>query len=237
MYQRVFIITGIIAILLSVACSRRPSDVPDEEEMASLLADMHKAEMYISTDQTYAMNDSMRLVLRQSVLANHNINEPQFQNALDWYGHNIDLFGDVYDRTEEIVKQEAAKGSAAVTQAAKTDNSQLWFGPTRAALSRQRGETHLTFEIQGKELGEADRLEWTFTVPAMPGRVTAFIGVDYSDGSNTYSSQTFNIPGLQRINITPEKNRGSVVRVFGQSTFFPNRDETLLVDSISLRKL
>lgn len=240
---RGIIIFTVAVVLLITSCSRRPSDVPDEDEMASLLADMHKAEAYASTDPAYAMNDSMRMVLRQGVLVDHGMDEKGFEKSLDWYGHNIDLLGDVYERTEEILKAEAEKGTP-VTDKDKgekeknKDKNNLWNGSARASLSRRVGDTHLRFDIKGEEVKDASRLEWTFTVPAMPGRVTAFMGVDYADGTYSYEAATFNLPGLQRMEISPYRNRGKILRVFGQTTFIPyGKDEILLVDSITLKKL
>lgn len=221
-----------LLMLASVACGRRPSDVIADDEMASLLADMYKAEAYVSSDPDYALNDSMRMVLRASVLAEHDATEADFSRSLDWYGHNIDRLGDIYEEVEAQLEKEAAAPASGGGEA--TSKESLWKGETRVALSPYKGTNRISFEIEGKQLGKNDNeIVWEFTAPVLPGRFTTFIGADYTDGTIDYRSATTNNKGAVQL-ILPFKDGKKPLRIFGQATYIPVHRETVFADSIRL---
>ncbi|MDE6146021.1 MAG: DUF4296 domain-containing protein, partial [Muribaculaceae bacterium] len=66
----------LVAALFAGACSRKPDPVLGEEKMARLIADLELADAYASEQRLRKFdNDSIRLALRESVLAKHNVNE------------------------------------------------------------------------------------------------------------------------------------------------------------------
>lgn len=216
----------------ATSCGRRPSDVLPDDEMAALLADMYKAEAYVSSDPDYALNDSMRIVLRQTVLAEHHATEADFNRSLDWYGHNIDRLGDIYEEVETRLDNEAKAPSGGEKD--KGSKPTLWEGETRVALTPYRGINRFSFDIDGKRLGKTDsEIVWEFTLPVLPGRIATFIGADYSDGTGDYRAVTATMRGDVQITL-PLKQGRRPVRVFGQATYIPVQRETVFVDSIRL---
>lgn len=230
------------ALALSVAafcvcsCGTRPSGVPAEDEMASLLTDMYKAEAYASTDPDYAVNDSMRRVLRQSVLADHNMNEQSFNRFLDWYGHNIDRLGDIYDDVADRLEKEATG-----TDSRRNDDGRdgkgavhnLWDGQRRVALSPFHARQRIDFELDASHVKQGEQIVWDFTVPVLPGRITAFVGADYTDGTFNSAEQTFTHRGTSQLILTLMPGK-TPRRIFGQATYRAIHRETIFIDSIRL---
>lgn len=222
-------------MLIASACGRRPSDVLSEDDMTALLVDLYKAEAYVATDPDYSRSDSMRIVLRQSVLADHHATEADFNRSLDWYGHNIDRLGEIYDEVETRLENEAQNPEA--IKGKKKDGAaseSLWSGANRIALSPYRDRDRFSFDIESGRLKTGDtEIVWEFTVPVLPGRITTFMGADYADGTYVYTSKTLNNKGATQIllSLTPGKK---VKRVFGQATYIPVHRETIFVDSIRL---
>lgn len=224
---------GTLVLVLSaswtiVSCGRRPSDVLSGDKMADLLTDMYKAEAYASSDPRYATNDSMKKVLRQGVLQDHKTTEQQFTHSLDWYGHNIDLLDEVYEKVEKNLAEEAANPPRLDGNAGS-----LWSGLTRVALSPHSTE-QFTFDLEGSKIPSGNNeVVWEFTAPLLPGRISAFIGTDYTDGTFSYASKTFNNPGHFNLTLSiPDGKKPQ--RVFGQATYVPIKKETVFVDSIRL---
>ena len=219
-------------LLVSAACGRRPSDVLSDEDMTSLLADMYIAEAYVSTDPQYSLNDSMKKVLRQGVLAQHHTTEKEFETSLDWYGHNMDRLGEIYEEVEKRIEAES-KSPGKDEKNGSSSSSELWTGPTRAALS-SRSTDRIRFDIEGGKIKKGDsEVEWEFSAPVLPGRISAFMAVDYSDGTFSHTAKTFVQPGNLQIilKLSPEKKPA---RVYGQALYIPAYRETAFLDSIRL---
>lgn len=230
-----YIMTLVVIFVTMGGCGTRPSDVPDDQEMISLLTDMYKAEAYASTDPVYAMSDSMRRVLRESVLNEHNLDEAGFNRSLDWYGHNMDKLGDIYEEVSLQLKEDATGTTSHTVSGGDVKNApdNLWQGNSRISLSPARGRQHFRFELSNRQLKQGEQIVWEFTTPLLPGRISTFIGVDYKDGSFGYTSQTYHMPGTSQLILTLDADK-EPERVFGQSTYIPVSKEIVFVDSIRL---
>ena len=57
----------LIIILALASCSKVPGGVIEPEEMAQLMADVHTGEAMLEMNRQDYPNDSMKLVLRQSI--------------------------------------------------------------------------------------------------------------------------------------------------------------------------
>lgn len=230
-----FTVLSSLASVMLAGCGTRPSDVPDEQEMVSLLSDMHTAEAYASADPEYAMNDSMRRTLRESVLRDHHMTEEGFNRSLDWYGHNIDRLGEVYEEVSVRLKEEATGTTSHTVAGGDTKNApdNLWPGNSRLALYPSRGRRGFQFELSGDRIKKGEQIVWEFTAPVLPGRITVFMGVDYADGSVAYTSNSFHTAGTSQIILSLDADK-EPRRVFGQSNYLPVYKETVFVDSIRL---
>ncbi len=231
-FKRYMAAAGAVCLLAGslAGCGRRPSDVLPDEALTALLVDMYKAEAYASSDPVYSFNDSMRMVLRQGVLADHHTDEATFNRSLDWYGRNIDRMGDIYEEVNDRLEKE---GTTSVRSPQSTPGASLWEGSARLTLNPSNARNRFAFDIPGSRLNNPkdNEIVWEFTTPVLPGRITTFVGADYSDGTYSYSSRTFNTPGTASVTLTLEPGK-KLLRVFGQSTYIPVHRETVFVDSI-----
>ena len=69
-------ITIILMLLLS-ACSRTPDNVLSKKQMADIIFDIHRGESIIDLNAREYATDSARQLMKQSVLARHNISPKQ----------------------------------------------------------------------------------------------------------------------------------------------------------------
>ena len=92
-------------ILLLSACKKVPDYVISENDMAELLADIHEANAVIEINPAAYNNDSLKKELKQSVFIRHNTTQEQFDTSLLWYGHNLDIYTEVYDNVIEILEE------------------------------------------------------------------------------------------------------------------------------------
>lgn len=113
----------IIALLLAVtaACSRRPSMVLSEEDMAQLMADVHEAEGVIDQNYNAYREDSAKLRLRQAVYVKHGVTQAEVDSSLAWYGYNIEKYAKVYDRVLEILDKRLKNVRSQAGEASKPE--------------------------------------------------------------------------------------------------------------------
>ncbi len=94
-------------------CRRVPDGVIPPEDMAVIMADTYMGEGVVDMNNSVFPNDSSRMVLKQSIYASHCVSREQVDTSFVWYGHHIEEYIKVLDRTEEILKER--QHSLAVT--------------------------------------------------------------------------------------------------------------------------
>lgn len=86
------IVPAIIALILATSCSHSSRNVIPQEQMARLMADLSYADAMIGSQyQSTYSSDSLRKLLKQSVLAKHGVSQSELDSAMIWYGHNLSL--------------------------------------------------------------------------------------------------------------------------------------------------
>ncbi|MDE6826066.1 MAG: DUF4296 domain-containing protein, partial [Paramuribaculum sp.] len=86
----VILLTALSAV--AGGCNPAPDGVLSPDEMAEVLADIHIGESVSETERRVFNNDSIRRVLKQSILMKHGLNSETFDSSLMWYGQHIDLY-------------------------------------------------------------------------------------------------------------------------------------------------
>ena len=101
------------AALLS-SCSKTPKGVIPEKDMAVLLADMAEGDAVVELNRSDYGSDESRKALKQSILIKNGYTQADFDKSLMWYGHNLDIYGDVYDDVVSILedRQRDARNEA-----------------------------------------------------------------------------------------------------------------------------
>lgn len=207
-----------LLLALLVGCNRPPKPVLKQEAMAHLLVDLELADAY-STDQrlgTFAP-DSMRLALRQSVLAKHHVNEATLDTSLRWYGRNLPLLLKVYDRMDSILadslrvitrQEQLARAEAA------GDTARLW--PREPSIMLSHSREFISFSLPVDSTWErGDVVQWSVSLHNLrkqSARMT--LAVNYADRAATTEllSTLLNPRDGNRLQVTIQLDRQKSAR-------------------------
>lgn len=89
---------ALLATTLLAACSKVPDGILSEKKMQSVLTDMLLAEAMVNVDYNTYKSDTMKLALYESVFRKHDITQAVYDSSLVWYGRNLDIYMEVYNR-------------------------------------------------------------------------------------------------------------------------------------------
>ncbi len=231
----------LLAGLCLGACSRTPEGVLSTEELASLLCDLQITEAYYAVEGVPGVgragleeNDSVKKVLRQSVLARHGVSQPQFETTLDWYGRNLDRYEDVCERSMQLIEERKQTLAAASRKGESEAAASLWNGPLSLRMSGTTGRDMACFSITGEGIGKGDRLEWSFGTTALTAPIDVVMAVDYSDGSTSVRTHRVTGEGRQRLPLQTDSAL-TPLRLYGYLRV--SQHSPLLLDSIALKNL
>lgn len=232
--------------LLVVACNDVPDHIIQPEQMAGLLADMHKAECVVEANSGTFPTDSTKRALRQSVFARHGFTSEQVDSSMKWYGYHMEKYVEVYDRTLEILNDELAKaeqvagsslaGTSAGSMAMEGDSVDVWMGVrTRRFAPNQPGDV-ITFSLSGDpnwENGDVYRMKAKLLSNHHNARFT--MAVNYTDGTIDYMSTPFVGDGWHEMRFALDSAK--VARGISGVLHYPvGKGDIAFIDSISLTR-
>ena len=194
-------------ILLGVAgaCDRTPDYVLKKKQMVDLLTDIHKAEGVVDLNRTRYGSDSMRKVMKQSVLLRHGVTQEQFDTSMVWYGHNIEKYIEVYDdviaRLEsEVAEVDADQGGARVDMAVVGDSADAWPESRMHRYFYGQPDAMVRFNLRRDENWETgDIYTWRFYKSNMQSPLYYAIAAQYTDGTSDYMTGTTTGQGWSEI--------------------------------------
>lgn len=230
-----------ITLLLALSsCSKTPDYVISESDMAELIADIHEADAVITFEKDSYSTDSAKMALRNSVFSRHGITEEQFDTSLVWYGHNLDIYSEVYEEAIDILKERQKEIIAEAKEAGERmtlsgDSVDIWTSGRHTIFDRKRvGDyAQLSFSINADENNRAgDRYEWRFILYALDGG-DALIGVDYSDGSSEYHTQKVKPEETTKMTLQSDSTL-HVSRIYGYLLYTMKDEDAVFADSIML---
>lgn len=100
-------ITLIFCALLTIVCSScndiRPSYVPDNEEMASLLYDIHIMESIV---KTRSIDKKTKASIYNQILQEHHLTPNDFDSCLAWFSNNKKEYKNVYNIVKLALEDE-----------------------------------------------------------------------------------------------------------------------------------
>ncbi len=242
MRRSLYMLITLLGVLLMVACSKTPSGIIPPDKMADLLADIHRGDAVVDIQSRKFRDDSTRRLLKQSILAKHGVTGQEFDTSLVWYGNNMPLYVEVYDkvveRLESDLKQARVEGPVMAAgeqrRALDGDTVDVWIGSRSARISRQGASDFITFMITSDrtwEPGDSYHLSSYFTGSHSNSRHT--IVVEYNDGSAEYVFDTPTGDGFHQTDIYLDPDK-TASRVYGSIHYNPAAGETVFVDSLSL---
>ncbi len=140
--------------LMTISCRRTPSGVISPDDMSALLADMHVAESVVDLNNSEYSSDSMKRVLKESVLEHHGVTQAEFDTSLVWYGHHLDMYIKVYDDVIARLEARNSELGTAIMQSAITmagDSVDVWPGLRYAIFDNRSLSRYVTFDIERDE--------------------------------------------------------------------------------------
>ena len=232
----------IFLMIVSLAsCSKTPDYVISENDMAMLLADIHEADAVVTFDKQHYKEDSTKEVLRESIFAKHGVSEEQFDTSLIWYGHNLDVYTEVYDNVVKILKDRQkriiaeAKG-AGEKMTLSGDSVDIWASTPHIIFDRKRlgKDAQIAFSLPADNNSKAgDRYEWRFILYNATKEGNALIAVDYDDGSSEYHSQNIKPDETAKLTLQSDSTL-NVTRVYGYLIYKMEEEDAVFTDSIML---
>lgn len=243
-----FVIIALVA--LAVGCSKTPDGIVNEKDMARLMADMYKAEVIYEDNEGKYNNDSLKLALRESVLAKHNVSPAQFDTTLIWYAHNLEVYNEVYDDVVKILdeeKRELAKSdfTGVADMASSVSPSvprYMALGDTADVWGRNRtwimlpgfADNIITFDnAPDKDVKKGDKYELAFKTTNLRRSMRVFLGIDYKDGSTAYTYRTASNDGWTHCRLQCDTTR-EVKRIYGYMMYKSSPSHIAYVDSVEL---
>lgn len=208
--------------------------------MADLLVDVYKGEAFIEASSGSYASDSMRKLVKQSVLLAHGVTQQQFDSSLMWYGKHIEDYVEVYkdvesklSKEEDYVMAEARREGMATMAAG--DSVDLWDDGAIRFISHGMSDSTMSFEfVPNSDFMKGDAYQWQFRMLSDDAPLDIFIGADYDDGSMAYLETDFKTKGWNRIRFQTDSTR-NLSRIYGIAKLKDGTSENVaLLDSVQL---
>ena len=244
--MRGLVIIFVLSLIL-VGCKKTPDYVIGKGAMVDLMVDMYKADAILEEKEGEYHNDSMKMMLRQSVMLKHNVTQAQLDTSLIWYAHNLDVYKDIIDQLDDEYK-ELAKGDftsvATVVSGemkpsmpryrAVGDTADIWGRSRTWVLLPGFVDNLITFDIKpDKENLQGDKYELAFKLTNMHNTLKTFVGVDYKDGSTSFIYRTTTRDGWNQYKLQSDSLR-EVKRIYGYMSYKSKPKQAMYVDSVEL---
>lgn len=233
----------LLAAILLTACSKTPKGIIPEHKMAELLADMSEGDAIVELNRSEYEQDDARKALKQAILQKNGYTQEEFNKALMWYGHNLDVYDEVYDdvisiledRQNDARKEAKAAGEKLV---AAGDSVDVWQLPHSLLFDRRQtgDQMQLAFSMPAdSEMHKGDRYEWRMQIVNARNSANLLIGVDYTDGSSEFQSQGL-MPEMASSIVLQTDSTRTPKRVFGYVDYRMSMENAVFVDKISLSR-
>ncbi len=234
---RACLAVGVLALML-VACSNTPKYVIPKGKMASLMADMYTAESIVESNRAKFSSDSLRKVLKQSVLLRHGVTQEEFDTSMVWYGHNLSDFIEVYDQTIDILQERvdhsASLGNAALASSVDGDSIDAWLWARHYTLSPNGPSSIISFQLPRDENWDPGDA-YTLAMKFVGNRDAATLGLTalYDDGSVEFVNSNGAVEGWTRVQLITDSTRVPV-KILGHMSAKQPLSEDLRIDSVEL---
>lgn len=140
-----------LAVALLSACSKVPDEILSEKEMQKIMVDMQLAEAMIGADYKTYKEDIQKEALYQSVFRKHDITQAMYDSSLVWYGKNLDIYLQVYERVlADLDKRVIALGDvqADAGPTSLKDSVNIWPRRSLLVLEPRALFNGVTFDIR-----------------------------------------------------------------------------------------
>lgn len=230
----------LFAMAVIAGCNNLPDGVLNKKEMASLLVDIHKGESVVDMQRGIYRNDSMRKVVKQSILLKHGVTQAQLDTSFVYYGNHIEDYLEIYD---EVIKQleeqlTTAKGNKVNTPVfAEGDSVNIWQLSPVYKLSSADELNNIIFNIEKDDTWKnGDNYMLKFKVVnsrQQQPKIKAVMYARYDDGRVELRPSPSLSNGWLKLRLVTDSTQ-MPQSVFGSISYTLEKGETVYLDSISL---
>ena len=238
--MRTIVCAGIVLVVLSAvsACKRVPEHVIPPDDMAELLADRHIAEAVVDYNAQQWRTDSQRMALRDAVYARYGATQADVDTSLDWYGHHLARYMEVYDRTIEILEARVASSDTRLradqSLTIAGDSVDVWPDSRFFAIGRLSPGRAVSFTLNADENRErGDYYTWRAKFANNQHEATWTVVAEYADSTLEYVAERVNGGGWHEITLQTDSSR-TAVRVYGSLLLAHQGRGPQWLDSVSL---
>lgn len=232
MYKLIWSISLVFAIS---SCSKVPKHVISPDDMAEVLADMYIAETLVENNYRQFIDDSVKMLLKQSILAKHGYTVTDLDTSFVWYGGNLAIYNDVCDETIKIIENKMAeRGEQARREltAMDGDSINIWDKPAFLIIKNTSPSGYLSYSYDSDSLWQKGDI---FTLRAkfnnVSGNPSWTISADYDDGTFETLNSRIN-EGWYELTFYGDSLRNAS-RIFGAINF-DVKHGVMIVDSLQL---
>lgn len=222
-----------------IGCTKLPDGVLDKKEMAELLTDIHKGESVVEMQRGVYSGDSMKKVVKQSILLKHGVTQAQLDTSFVWYGNHIEDYLEIY---EDVIKrledeQKTVKGNRSRTPVfAEGDSIDIWPLSHTYKLSDSDILQNINFEIARDSTwrnGDNYILQFKcLNTRQQVMQAEAVIYAVYDDGRVEFRpSSTMN--NWVKVRLVTD-SMSQPISVFGSISYQFEPSENVYIDSVSL---
>lgn len=247
-----------VAVTALAGCDKAPNGVIKESTMVDLMADLDKADAYVSMHPDEFDNDTVKNAFKQSVMAKYGVTIADYDRSMGWYAANVEKLVKVQDKVlrkleseskkiEKAAKKEAeagmnshesnrlaASGSLHKMYPNHGDSADVWEGDRRWVLSPNMGRGYVTFDFEpDKDSRAGDRYKLDYRLMAFNNKFKVLLAVDYVDGSTSLVSRASGFDNWESVTLQCDSSK-TVRRVYGYFRYDMNAVALAFVDSVSL---
>ncbi len=227
-----------LLLVVSTSCKGVPEHVIQPDEMSELLADRYVAEAVVDYNNTHWRTDSQRIALRDAVYGRHGVTQADVDTSLDWYGHNIARYMDVYDHTIEILEARVARSDTRLRAEHNLtiagDSVDVWPDSRFYAITRRSPGRNICFALnsdQNRERG--DYYTWRAKFVNNSGDVSWTIVAEYADSTLEYIAERVSGNGWHEITLQTDSTR-MASSIYGSLMLAGDKSTPMWLDSLSL---
>lgn len=235
-----------VASLALAACSRSGRPPVDNDRMAALLVDLNYADAMVGTQyhSTYS-SDSLRKLLKQSILAKHGLTQEELDSVLMWYGGHISVYLDVCDRVDSIISDSLRIIDRQIEQLALAGGqtvatrTECWPGRPWQVIAPTQASDFITFSLPAdSSWRRGDVWVWGLSMTNARSPMAMTLAVEYAERPGMLELvNQHDLTGTERHEL--ELRTDTIltpVRISGYAFLRPAADEWALADSISLTR-
>lgn len=238
-YISKIIALGSIALCAS-GCTKLPEGVLGKDEMVDLLVDIHKGEGVVDLQRGAYYNDSLKKVVKQSILLKHGVTQARLDTSFVWYGNHIEDYLMIYDEVIKELEDELknAKGSKLKAPVfAEGDSIDVWQLSHTYKMSHNDKLQNIVFDLSKDDTWEMGdnyllRFKLLNSRNGAP-RVKAVVYASYDDGRIEFRQSSAAANDWVRVRLVTDSTMFPTT-VFGSITYNPEAGDCVYIDSVSL---